>query len=80
MRPKQTYLGRQILQALADDRRSQKDLAATLGWNGNRISNIVCGQRQDPQFSTVVKIARALERPLEYFVEPLDAAVEREGL
>lgn len=56
------------LNAVLDKRGiSQADLARMAGLSTAVIAQVTTGRTKDPRFTTVVKIAVALDLPLEYF-------------
>ena len=59
-------LGERIQAALDMRDMSQADLARKTGLSTGLIAQIVSGHTQDPRFSNVVKIARALDVSLNY--------------
>ena len=59
-------LGERIQNALDVRGMTQADLVRITGMSSAIISQIVSGKTPDPRFTTVVKIARALDVSLEY--------------
>ena len=61
-------IGRKIQQARDEAGLSQEELASRLGLTQAALSNYELGKRQ-LNLTTLEKLARALERPLSYFIE-----------
>ena len=59
-------LAERIQYAMDKRNMSQADLSRATGISTSNIANIVTGKTKDPQFTNVVRIAMALDVPLNY--------------
>ena len=65
-----THYGRVIAQAMIDNDYTYSEVARRAGLNDpTNVRVIVNGQRRDPYFSSIVKIASALDLTLDMFMK-----------
>lgn len=65
-----TYIGRLIGKRMLESDYSYVDVAERSGGaSAEHIGMIVSGKRRSPQFNTIVRISKALDIPLDKFVE-----------